>query len=338
MKKSLFALAILGAFAGAASAQTSVTMYGVVDAGVSRDNNGTASTTRLDSGIQSGSRLGFRGTEDLGGGLKGLFVLETGINVDQGGFGQSNKAFGRQAYVGLNSGLGTLKLGRQTTLLRNALDAIDPFHIGLAGSAERFFNDSGSLDVAGGKSSGRMDNTVSYATPNFAGFTGQFQYGFGEVPGNSKASTQVTASAQYENGPLLVSLTQHNIQNATDTNKEKITLAGATYDFSVVKVHTLFDYDRNDSNSITHRDQMVGVTVPFGPHAFLFDYTRRTDKALANQAESKQYALGYTYAMSKRTNLYTSYSNTKNDGAASLNVVAPGATDKLFDVGVRHTF
>eukprot|EP01040_Poterioochromonas_malhamensis_P026971 gene26971-34042_t len=106
MKKSLLALSLLSAF-GVASAQSSVTMYGVVDAGITYDNGPSAGTvTKLESGIESGSRLGFRGTEDLGSGLKALFVLEQGFDIDTGRSGQGGRLFGRQAWVGLNSEYG----------------------------------------------------------------------------------------------------------------------------------------------------------------------------------------------------------------------------------------
>ena len=95
MKKSLLALSILGAFAGVAHAQTNVTMYGIIDAGISRDDTGNQKVTTLRSGNQSQSRLGFRGTEDLGSGLKAIFSLETGIDIAKGGFTQGNTAFAR---------------------------------------------------------------------------------------------------------------------------------------------------------------------------------------------------------------------------------------------------
>jgi predicted porin len=113
MKKALLALAVLAAFAGTASAQTNVTMYGVLDMALQHENDGVNSTTALDSGIQSGSRLGFKGTEDLGGGLKANFDLEAGVNADTGTSSQGGILFGRQAWVGLSGGFGSLRLGRQ---------------------------------------------------------------------------------------------------------------------------------------------------------------------------------------------------------------------------------
>ncbi|WP_194722578.1 porin, partial [Noviherbaspirillum malthae] len=135
MKKSLIALAVLGTVAGASFAQTNVTVYGVADAGLARIDNGRVNTTALQSGQQSGSRIGFRGTEDLGGGLSAIFTLENGFNIDDGTLGQGGRLFGRQAFVGLQGGFGAVKLGRQYNPIRTAVENIDPFGLGLAGNA-----------------------------------------------------------------------------------------------------------------------------------------------------------------------------------------------------------
>ena len=140
MKKSLLALAILGAFAGAASAQTSVTLYGVVDGGIAYEDNGTAagSVLRVENGGQSTSRFGFKGTEDLGGGLSALFVLENGFLVGTGAMSTANVLFNRQSWVGLKGGYGTTRLGRQETLVYAAYNkGFDPFGRGLAGRTPR---------------------------------------------------------------------------------------------------------------------------------------------------------------------------------------------------------
>jgi predicted porin len=126
MKKSLLTLALVSV-TGAATAQTGLTIYGIVDAAIAYDKGVSAEdkSWRLQSGQQSGSRLGFRGTEDLGGGLSAVFTLENGFNVDDGTLGQSTasvtRLFGRQAWVGLNGGFGSVRLGRQQTPLYNAL-------------------------------------------------------------------------------------------------------------------------------------------------------------------------------------------------------------------------
>jgi predicted porin len=351
MKKSLLALSILGAFAGVAQAQTNVTMYGVADAGLVRLDNGAAKITKLDSGVYSGSRLGFKGTEDLGGGLQGLFVLETGINIDTGGFAQGNTAFGRQAYVGLGGNFGSVKLGRQQTFSYYAQAAIDPFGIGLAGDSTKFF---------GGAT--RQNNTIKYESTNYSGFSAGVSHSFGELtgaPSTESNGANNAVSFQYNNGPIFVETFYEQSKGPIAApNRTKIFNVGGTYDFGVAKAHLMFDRVRNDISGVApnynYRDALVGVSVPFGASTFLADYIKRTDKF--GSSDAKQYAIGYTYAMSKRTTLYTSYSRTTNDsgvayGAPGTNpggapgvVTQPafaaqnGQAFKNFDVGVRHTF
>ena len=351
MKKSLLALSILGAFAGVAQAQTNVTMYGIADVGVSREEassaNGTKQKiTRLDSGIGSGSRLGFMGTEDLGSGLKALFTLETGLNIDTGGFGQPQKingvpnggtAFGRQAFVGLGGNFGTVKLGRQQTFIYYAQAAIDPFGIASAGDSTKFF--AGPF---------RVNNTIKYESPSISGFTGGYSHSFGEDVNGASNGADNAFSAQYANGPLFLSAIydQQNSSPAAGAQnfKTKVTNIGGTYDFGVAKAHLMFDRVRSDLGA-SSRDYLIGTTIPFGASNFLLDYIKHTDKANAN-SDAKQYAIGYTYALSKRTTFYTSYSRTNGDtnynisSSAFIGTTPPlsGNSDKLFDVGIRHAF
>src|SRR5690606_13992773 len=127
MKKSLLALAIFGAFAGTASAQSSVTIYGIVDTGIAHIDNGGDSVNAMRSGNNNSSRIGFKGAEDLGNGLKTTFVLENGINTDDG---TGNAGFSRISYIGLEGGFGKVRLGKQNTPIKEALSKIDPFGTG----------------------------------------------------------------------------------------------------------------------------------------------------------------------------------------------------------------
>src|SRR5438105_2978235 len=191
MKKSLLVLAILAAQAGLASAQSNVTLYGVVDLGIERTSlSPGASVLRLSSGIQSGSRWGLKGKEDLGGGLSAAFQLESGFDASTGAPGQGGRAFGRQAWVGLNGGFGSLKLGRQYTPIFGALDTIDPFGTGITGDG------SGISAVFRGYGV-RMDNAVNYSTPSMGGFSAEAAYGFGEVPGSTSVGSQYGLSGTY---------------------------------------------------------------------------------------------------------------------------------------------
>jgi predicted porin len=336
MKKSLVTLAVLGAFGAAAStafAQTNVSIYGIVDAGLSRTDTGAATVTSLDSGIQSGSRVGFRGTEDLGGGLSAIFTLENGFNADTGALGQGGRLFGRQAFVGLSGNFGALKLGRQNNPIRPVVEAVDPFGIGLAGNATNVFNVYGD----------RADNTINYSTPNWGGFSGQLAYSLGEVAGSTSTGRQIGANAGYANGPITAAIAYHNQNLATatgtDNGNAKTTLLAGTYDFGVAKGHLAYAWNKGNSaagaDTIDSRDLLVG-----GAGSFLASYQRKNNK-LIGSADSNVWALGYTHNVSKRTNFYTSYAKIRNDAAATVGfggAVIAGNDPSTFNVGVRHKF
>jgi predicted porin len=253
MKKSLLALAVLGAFAGVASAQSSVTIYGIVDAGVARIDNGGASVNRLDSGNNAASRIGFKGVEDLGNGLKGVFVLENGFDVSNGAQSSSSNngssgtgapaaaatgdgAFSRLAYVGLEGGFGAVRLGRQNSQLKTAFVSIDPFETSGLASGITYF--TGGTNGAGGAALGampeRVSNQITYTSANLAGFTGQVGYVFGEQAGDNGANRSWGLQLGYANGPLNVQFGYNDQDVSTAANVEildtKIALLGATYD------------------------------------------------------------------------------------------------------------
>jgi predicted porin len=348
MKKSLLALAVLGSFAAAASAQTSVSIYGIVDAGITykNDANPAGKTIGLDSGLNSGSRLGFKGSEDLGGGLSAIFTLENGFTVDDGKMAQGNRLFGRQAWVGVNGGFGTVKLGRQLTPLYTALDQVDPFGVNLAGNAQKVFG----YGTYAADPLQRTDNTLSYSTPNVSGLTGTVAYGFGEKAGDNSANRNLGLGLGYSNGPLSV---QFAYQRSNDFAipasmdggvAEKFTAAfiGATYNFGVAKAHVAFAENKLEdaADSMKNRNYLVGVSAPVGVGTVLASYIRNDFKGEDNAA-SDQYALGYTHPLSKRTNLYTSFSYTKNDADVALNTFnadQDGKSVRLFNVGIRHAF
>lgn len=329
MKKSLLALAVLSTFTGIASAQTSLAVYGLVDAGIVSERGGPAgNVTKLTSGVQSGTRLGFRGTEDLGGGLAAKFVLETGIAADTGGFNQGGLAFGRQAYVGLTSNWGAVTLGRQYTPHYLALVDVDPFGAGLAGNAANLI-----------PTTLRMNNTIKYTSPAYSGFIGELAYGFGEVPDDNTANSQIGAAIGYTNGPLLVKLAHHRIENPTATDHSSNTLLVGKWDFGIAAASLGFG-ETKGTGTIDSREWIIGASAPFGPNTFLLSYIRNDDRSGTNN-DANQWALGYTYAMSKRTNFYASYASISNDNTAGYtvgNASETGTGDKAFNIGIRHTF
>ena len=203
MKKSLIALAVLGAIAGAAQAQSSVTIYGIVDTGIVYSNKvstgaGTSgSKFSVNSGIIQGSRLGFKGVEDLGGGLKALFQLEAGFANDtgrlQGDVGSTN-LFRRKSVVGLGGDFGSVLLGRQTDFLDDVSQwtSVQDFG-GVTGSVGH------NLDRLEGT---RSNNSIRYNTPDISGFSASAIYGFGETAGKTTSGQSFGLGAQYANGPL----------------------------------------------------------------------------------------------------------------------------------------
>lgn len=329
MKRPLLVLAALGAAAGSASAQTSLTIYGIVDAGVVYERGGAAgSVTRLTSGVQSGSRLGFKGIEDLGGGLSAKFALESGFGIDDGRLGQGGSLFGRQAFVGLGGRWGDVMLGRQYTPHFLALDEIDPFGTGLAGNSTNLM-----------ATVPRMNNTIKYSSPAWSGLTGELAYGLGEVAGNSSANRQIGASVGYIRGPLVLKLAHHRAEDAVGADQARNTLLAGRFDFGRAAASLGVGLNRG-AGATDNRDYMLGVTVPVGAGALLASFIRKDDRSFAN-SDADQWSLGYTHSLSRRTNLYTSFARINNDPGAAYtvgNASEPGSGDKAFNVGIRHKF
>ena len=356
MKKTLITLAVLAAATGVAQAQSSVVIYGTVDAGFVSERGGVnGNVNKLDSGVASASRLGFKGTEDLGSGLSALFLLEAGFGVDTGAQGKNEALFGRQSYVGLSSKTtGTLTLGRQYTPWYNTLSKVaDPFAVGYAGSAKNLF-----------PANTRTSNTVLYTSPNFNGFDADVAYTFGEKADSNKYGRQIGASVGYANGPLNARLAYNNTSNddvGVEAGSARNWLAAANYDFAVAKAYVAYGANKG-ANSAKHNNEdrfaysltqasaapstdsnniLVGATVPVGPAGTVMaSFIRTNDKTAAN-ADADQWAVGYSYALSKRTSTYASYakiSNKNNAGYTVGNNSNVGSGDQAFNVGVRHSF
>lgn len=353
MKKSLILLAALGAIAGAASAQSNVTVYGLADMGIDRQTGGTAgSITKASSGIQSGSRIGFKGNEDLGGGLSAFFVLEGGIGLDTGASLQGGLLFGRQAFVGLKNALGAVTLGRQYTAINNSVCTdIDPFQCSLAGHAFNMLS-AGGTPTNGGNGS-RTNNSIKYTSPSALGLNGELTYGFGEVAGNASYARTIGGSIGYAAGPLSVKLAHNSVNNATATQTAKVTVLGGKYNFGIAAVNLGYVVNKNaytgNSNvpMADSREVIVGGTVPVGAGTFIVSFIKNLDKSgMGNDAN--QAAVAYTYALSKRSNLYTSYGRTHNSKLNTVgnaggfftvgNASDGGSGDRSLNAGIRHIF
>lgn len=361
MKKSLIALAVL-ASSGAAMAQSSVTLYGVVDAGVTYVDGGN-NFTGLTSGNNLTSRLGFRGVEDLGGGLKAGFVLEGGFNSDVGdgasGFAGAAAGAGfqfkRRSTVGLQGSFGEVRLGRELTAAYNATARYDVFgSVGLAQS--RLWADGGVVDANANatvtSTNQRLSNAVTYYTPDLAGFKVGVNYGFGEVAGASGDSRYVGAGATYDNGPISVGLGLERLSggaNSVLTGDINVWSLGGSYDLGVAKLIAAYRSSKIDASPTTERKRegyTFAVTAPVGPGLVRASYNRYENTTAANvETKADQFGIGYVYNLSKRTSVYGTYAYLKNKNAATtFNLV--GATQATLDngkqqglqVGVSHSF
>ena len=331
MKPSICVLAAGLLCSTSALAQTSVTVYGIVDAGLVHESGAAAGgTTKVSSGVASGSRLGFRGKEDLGNGMAAIFAIESGFNADTGTSGQGGVLFGRQAFVGLSGRFGSLTLGRQYTPYYKVLrDVGDPFGaVGLAGRAGNLM----ALNT-------RTDNLVVYTGPAIAGFKADLAYGAGEVAGDSSKNRTLSGSLGYANGPLALQAAHHRIDNPAGTDAVTNTLLAASWKFARLSAY-LSHAANKGPGAADSRDSLAGVSVPFGRHRFLLSHVRHEDRS-ARGADAHQWGAGYYYSLSKRTDLYAAYAVIRNRNGAAYtvgNATEKGSGDRAANLGIRHSF
>jgi predicted porin len=358
MNKQWMAAAVLAAASPLAWAQSNVIVYGVVDAGISVESGGsTGSVTKVGSGIAGGSRWGFKGSEDLGGGTAAVFLIEGGMQVDTGASAQGGLAFGRQSYVGLASKtMGSLTLGRQYAPEYLANVFADPFSSGTAADSKNLIN-----PVSDG---GRMSNSVVYASPQWQGFSTQVAYQAGETAGDNESGRGAGFAVAYDNGPLAVRVAYHNKNNDTATvtyGSARNTFVAATYAFPLAKLYVAYgvnkgifsSYLRNAANPYAYAvaptaanitsdsaDALLGMAVPLGRHNILASWIHKNDKMAADR-DADQYAIGYRYDFSRRTNLYAVYARMANKNGAPYtlgNASDGGAGDRAVNLGMSHAF
>ncbi|MDR3056367.1 MAG: porin [Zoogloeaceae bacterium] len=364
MQKKLIALAVAALASGAAFAQSNVTIYGNVDVGFSHrgDNiaNNVGSQNAIDSGISDDSYVGFKGVEDLGNGLKALFVLEAGFTADDGA--STGSLFEKQAFLGLTGNFGTAIAGRLVAPRYSLLAAIDPFADGTVGRFHNVFSDVVAADVD------RVNNAVAYVSPSFSGFSVTAAYSTSALwsegsltasPDNDGDLRVYTVLPRYTNGPLDIGLAYQQIKGKDSTSAAKVKqwTLGGTYDFKVVKLSAYYDNYKDKqgvanvvlgSHGILGNDMKlktfgVGVTVPFGKHAILASYnTSKAKQSNFVNDTAKQWALGYTYSLSKRTNFYAAYADINNDdgrgtAVSDANNGGQGYQNGL-QFGLKHSF
>ncbi|WP_341907484.1 porin [Polaromonas sp. YR568] len=360
MKKTLIAFAALSAIAGVAQAQSSVTLYGLVDAFVGRTTSQVGAAAKLSQTVvngsgQNNSRWGLRGSEDLGGGMKAIFTLEGGFQPDNGTnatiSAQGGGLFGRAAFVGIEGGFGTVTLGRVYSAyddLRGATNMIYDSNFATTGTVYG----TGLRDYQN-----RSSNAIRYVSPTVSGFSGAISYGMGENKTATASAEKVTAlHIKYVNGPLFVGYAYQNEKqvnggsyfgtNATlgtaataltfDSNRKYHAL-GASYDFGVAKLTGSYNTSKGETaanTSASDKGYQLGVSVPFGAAAVAVGYSREKSDATNNNNRGKGMSILGTYALSKRTNLYAGYLSTKvqsTNGTSETKATTLGT-------GIKHTF
>ncbi len=340
------------------SAPSPVTVYGTLDAGLVAERGciSNCARSRVSSGVESGSRLGFKGREDLGGSYSAVFTLEAGILNDTGMSDQNGRLFGRQAFIGLDGPLGALTLGRQYNLVYETLtDVADPFHGGMAGSAANLV----------GYTVKRYDNTIKYMSPRTHGVFAGAIYSFGESPYNSSTNRAYGMTIGYANGPANLSISYQRKDNPIDAVgtmpaadlSARNALVAANFNFGRFTGYAAYGHNKGEGSSpwdmsnpygalalttpsTNSRDVLFGVAVPMGRTTWLASYIRKDDRSLLNR-DAHQIALGVSYALSKRTDIYGSFAKIQNHNGAGYtvgNATDAGHGDRALTVGLRHSF
>jgi predicted porin len=327
------AAAALLSLAGSAMAQSSVTVFGVIDLAARSVDNGASQYQLAGSGLQS-SRLGFRGTEDLGGGLKANFWIEGAINADDGN--ASGQTWQRRSTIGLQGGFGEVRFGRQknpTGLTWEQLDVFSDTGLGASGGMHRIF----SVPTGGAYNSfSRSSNSISYDTPGSTGFFGTVFVAAGEgANGNKYTGGRVG----YRAGPLFTTLA-YGVTQVTGSVDAKLLTLGATYDLKVVKLFGL--YSTTDLGAADQKNLMVGASMPVGKATLRASYHKVDGGGSISNREAKKFAIGAQYDLSRRTALYTNYATLDNSNT-SLTVAAGSALragdgSSGYEFGIRHAF
>jgi predicted porin len=333
MKKSLIALAVL-ASTGAAMAQSSVTLYGIIDVNLQSTKANDLRKTLLESGGINGSRWGLKGAEDLGGGLKAVFNLESGFSVDTG-TGKAGSIFNRQSYVGLAGSFGEFDFGNTGTAYDDTAINSDPLWDGLLAPAYTVWQNGAAYN-------GKPGNMIKYSSPSFGGVTVAASYALGENKTATTSAKGVAAvNVQYTGGPLYLSLAYqedskaHTTAGRTGAASYKDVLFNASYDLGVVKLEGSYNQNTTDLDLKSNQFQF-GVDVPVGPALVLstgYAYSKDKDTNGVSGTKRDGLGLGAKYSLSKRTFLYTGAM-----WAQSKPAVGDKVKTDIYTVGLNHSF
>lgn len=328
MKRMVVSAMLLLGVSAAAQAASSVQLYGTIDLGVERFDNGAGSVTKLGTGVLNPSVIGLRGNENLGGGLSAFFHLETSFcaNGVAPGAGTPDAQYcgpgfmGRTSIVGLRGDFGTLRMGRMFTLSNGDFYVIDPLH-------SDSFSPFGNTNVATIGEPVWYSQAVSYESPSFDGFNAAAMYQFGNALGLSGTGAY-NLHVGYDKGPLFVGVDYENQKAANGSVGLRHAMLAAAYDFQVVRLGGYVARNRPDAASGNPSLNAYAVTasVPVGAATFMGSIAVQSNKS-QSVPNVRQYNLGVKYALSKRTSLYALYARATNYGTFVNEVDAFGNND-----------
>jgi predicted porin len=348
-----------------------VTLYGIIDVGYQYDDfkrGGASSRSAIDAGMQAGNRLGFRGSEAIGGGMNAIFALEAGFNIDTGSSGQGGRLFGRQAWLGVDGYIGTLVEGKIATF-SSGTGAFDMFgQIDPLGTAWIY---AGLQSTFSPSTSFRADNSIMYRSPKLAGFQAGIGYSFAtgannaapfpsEAGGTSNNNRTMFSGVNFAAGPFYAALTYDVIKFATQAGgatfeDQKMLQVGGTFDLKFLKVHAAYAKEDNVRPTViqaflaagpgANADAwMVGLTAPIGAFSLMASYQERDgDSVLVGgvptEGDGNVWAIGGKYDLSRRTNLFLVYADTKGEKSLSQGIAATDSVNrKSLMTGINHRF
>lgn len=338
MKKNALALAAALLAHSGVWAQTNTAIFGLLDVNVRQIKAGSTSKTEMHNSSVAGSRLGFRGTEDLGGGWSAGFWLEAAISPDTGT--TAPRFFHRRSTLSLNGPFGELRLGRDLTATFQGFVYYDPFAVNGVGSVQNVFGGSGYTLGSGATTSSRTDNAISYFLPkDLGGFNGHFMHAPGEkIAGNEYTGLRLG----YAKGPIDVSVS-YSETDAVGQGKFTVRTVGGTYDFKTVKFAAV--HIQNEWKPRRESVWLLGATLPVGDVGTLrASYVPKNASGGGTSAnDAQQFAVGYLHKLSKRTMLYGTYSTLRNEGASNASVGntlagVAGRNSKGLELGIVHSF
>jgi len=333
MKKSLVALAVLSTMGASAFAQSSVTLFGIVDLNARYSNNSDTTLYTLSQDGIASSRLGVRGVEDLGGGMRAGFWLEGALNPDNGTAG--GQTWQRRSTVSLMGGFGEVRAGRDYTPTFWNLTVFDPFGTNGVGAYSNIHQ-----NLSNATTLVRANNSIGYFLPgNLGGIYGQAMVAANES-GAATGNKYFGGRVGYQAGPLnvAVSLGQTEVTRVGSDDTVAVVNVGGSY--KIGGLTAMAQFGRFSLGPVDHSNFLVGGTYAMGAGTVKFSYGSFDASPGSNDAS--QIALGYQQDLSRRTALYTTVSRISNDGTrafgtGSLAAVA-GKDHTGFEVGVRHSF